>query len=130
LRNTLSYVRGRDRDNDDNLYRISPLHGTVAVEHRIAGLESEIALVWADKQKRVADYNDEPTTSGYTVVNLRSGYTFRGGLQLYAGLENVFDEKYSDHLGGINRVLDSDVDVGERLPGAGRFVYIGVRYEL
>ena len=130
LRSTLSYVRGRDRDNDDNLYRIAPLHGTVAVEHRIAGLESEIALVWADAQKKVADYNDEPTTSGYTVVNLRSGYTFRGGLQLYAGLENVVDEKYADHLGGINRVLDSDVDVGERLPGAGRFVYLSVRYEL
>jgi len=130
LRTTLSYVRGRDLDNDDNLYRIAPLHGTVAVEHRIAGLESEISLVWADSQKKVADYNDEPTTSGYTVVNLRTGYTFRGHLNLYAGLENVFDEKYSDHLGGINRVIDSDVDVGERLPGPGRFVYIGLRYEL
>ena len=130
LRSSLSYVRGRDLDNDDNLYRIAPLHGTVAIEHRIAGLESEIALVWADSQKKVADYNDEPTTSGYTVVNLRTGYTFRGHLNLYAGLENVFDERYSDHLGGINRVLDSDVAVGERLPGAGRFVYVGLRYEL
>jgi len=130
LRSTLSYVRGRDLDNDDNLYRIAPLHGTAAIEHHIAGLESEIALVWADAQKKVADYNDEPTTSGYTVVNLRMGYTLRGHLSVYAGLENVFDEKYSDHLGGINRVLGSDVDVGERLPGAGRFVYVGLRYEL
>ena len=130
LRATLSYVRGRDLDNDDNLYRIAPLHGTVAVEHRIAGLESEIALVWADSQKKVADYNDEPTTSGYAVVNLRTGYTFRDHWNVYVGLENVFDEKYSDHLGGINRVLHSDVAVGERLPGAGRFVYCGLRYEL
>jgi iron complex outermembrane receptor protein len=130
LRTMLSYVRGRDLDNDDNLYRIAPLHGMVAIEHRIAGLESEIALAWADAQKKVADYNDEPTTSGHAVVNLRTGYTFRGHLNVHAGLENVFDEKYSDHLGGINRVLDSDVDVGERLPGAGRFVYVGLRYEL
>jgi iron complex outermembrane receptor protein len=130
LRTTLSYVRGRDLDHHDNLYRIAPLHGTVALEHRIAGLESEIELVWADSQKKVADYNDEPTTSGYTVVHLRTGYTFRGHLSLFTGIENVFDEKYSDHLGGINRVLDSDVAVGERLPGAGRFVYVGLRYEL
>ena len=48
-----------------------------------------------------------------------------GGL----GLDNVTNEHYADHLGGINRVAGSDVAVGERIPGAGRFVYAMTSYQ-
>lgn len=47
---------------------------------------------------------------------MKRAYRITGFLaRLLAVLENVFAAKYSDHLGGINRVLDSDVAVGERL---------------
>ncbi|MEO8045089.1 MAG: hypothetical protein ABI674_09300 [Spartobacteria bacterium] len=44
-------------------------------------------------------------------------------------LENVFDERYEDHLTGINRVLGSDVPVGARIPGPGRFVAVSIGYK-
>ena len=43
-------------------------------------------------------------------------------------MENVFDRTYQAHLNGINRVRDSDVALGERLPGAERNFYARLNY--
>lgn len=129
LRGQLSYVRGIDRDNDDNLYRIEPLHGAVSLEHHWSDWHSAIELAWASGQDDVSAFNGEPTSEGYTVLNLRTGYTFREHLNVDLSLENLFDEDYADHLAGINRVLGSDVPVGQRIPSAGRAVAISVSYE-
>ena len=45
-----------------------------------------------------------------------------------AGLNNLFDKVYRDHTNGINRVADSDVTVGDRLPGPGRSLFARVNY--
>ncbi|MCU0771848.1 MAG: TonB-dependent receptor [Verrucomicrobia bacterium] len=129
-RGTLSYVRGINRDNDDNLYRIAPLHGLVALDHLLGAWKSAVEVALVNSQDEVSAYNNEPTTPGYVLLNLRTGYTFWNRLSLEVGLENLTDEYYADHLGGINRVGGSDVAVGQRIPGAGRFVYVvaGVKF--
>ncbi len=124
LRSTASYVRGRDLDNEDDLYRIAPLHGDVRLEYRVAGWHGRAVVEWAARQDRTARYNNEPETPGYALLHLETGYRFNQYFAALIGLENVFDEHYADHLGGINRVTGSDVAVGERIPGAGRFVYV------
>jgi outer membrane receptor protein involved in Fe transport len=43
-------------------------------------------------------------------------------------LDNVLDAFYRDHLYGINRVRDSAVAVGERLPGTGRSFFGSLRW--
>jgi hypothetical protein len=45
-----------------------------------------------------------------------------------AGVNNLFDKVYRDHTNGINRVADSDVTVGDRLPGPGRSLFARVNY--
>ena len=40
------------------------------------------------------------------------------------GVENLFDKVYQDHLGGYNRVRDSDIPVGARINGMGRNFYL------
>jgi len=130
LRGTLSYVRGINRDNDDNLYRIAPLHGTVALDHHWRSWQGTLELAWADAQDEVAAFNGEQSTSGYALLNLRAGYTFNERLTLAVGLENLFNKLYAEHLSGINRVVGSDVPVGERIPSAGRFVSITLNYQL
>jgi len=130
LRGWMSYVRGRDREHDDNLYRISPLHGLFALEHRPGTWRNALEVAWAAPQHKTSAYNDEPSTSGWAVLNLRTGYTYRERLTIAFSLENVLDSNWSDHLGGINRVTDSDVAVGQRLPGAGRFVFLSLDYKL
>jgi iron complex outermembrane receptor protein len=49
-------------------------------------------------------------------------------LAINVGVENIFDKQYQNHLSGINRVADSDVPVGERVPGAGRNYYATLQY--
>jgi iron complex outermembrane receptor protein len=128
LRGQLSYVRGIDRDNGDNLYRIAPLHGTVTFEQHWQAWRSALELAWAAPQHDVATFNDELTSPGYAVLNLRAGYTFARHLDVDLVVENLFDRRYVEHLAGINQVLDSDVPVGARIPEPGRFVAISVGY--
>jgi len=64
------------------------------------------------------------------LLNLRTGYTLNNRLTLGVGIENLFDKQYADHLSGINRVPGSDVPVGARIPGAGRFVSVTLNYQL
>jgi iron complex outermembrane receptor protein len=126
---TLGYVRGKNEDTDDNLYRIAPLRGSVKLQQNWRKLESEVETVLVARQEDVADYNEEPITPGYAIVNLRVSYRPCQGVTVQAGVENLLNKKYADHLGGINRVTDSDVDVGERLPNPGRSVVVAARYE-
>jgi iron complex outermembrane receptor protein len=128
LRGQLSYVRGIDRDNDDNLYRIAPLHGTVSLEQHWLGWRSALELAWAAPQHQVSAFNDELPSSGYAVLNLRAGYTFAEHFDIDLVAENLFDRRYEDHLAGINQVLNSDLPVGARIPEPGRFVAVSVRY--
>jgi iron complex outermembrane receptor protein len=122
----VSYVRGENHDTDDDLYRIAPLRGTVALEHKLGGWENRAEVVLVARQGDVADFNGELKTPGYVLLNLRSGYRFNESVLLTAGIENVTDKDYADHLHGINRVAGSNVAVGARLPGAGRFFYVAL----
>ncbi|HEY4273467.1 MAG TPA: TonB-dependent receptor [Candidatus Udaeobacter sp.] len=129
LRGQASYVRGINRDNGDNLYRIEPLHGRVSLEEHWSGWRGAVELAWAAPQHKVSAFNDELPSPGYALLNLRAGYTFREHLNIDVALENVFDTRYEEHLTGINYVLKSDVPVGARIPGPGRFVAVSVGYK-
>lgn len=128
IRGDLSYVRGINRDNNDNLYRIAPLHGSFSVDGVLGGWKNTLELVFAAGQNETAAFNGEPATSAYSVLNFRTGKRFDNGFGLELGVENLTDEFYADHLSGLNRVAGSDVAVGQRVPNAGRFLYVQVNY--
>jgi len=126
---TVSYVRGRDLDNGGNLYRIAPLRGILDLSYRHEGWESHLEWLWAARQDEVASLQDESPTPGYGLLNLRLARQFNNGLRVEVGVENLLDKRYADHLGGVNRVVDSDVGIGEKIPGAGRFAYSSVSWK-
>lgn len=128
LRGTVSYVRGENKDNGDNLYRIAPLRGDVATDYRTGRWVHTAELRGAARQDKVAAYNDETPTPGYGVTSLRTAFQVNKATSLHAGVENVFDKYYVDHLSGTNRVANSDVAIGSRIPGAGRFYYVSGEY--
>lgn len=124
----LSYVRGKNTDNGDNLYRIAPLTTRLYADYQTGAWTHRAELNLAARQNKVSAYNQELPTSGYGVVNLRTRWHASKALQLSAGVENLFDKTYYDHLGGINRVALSSVAVGGQLPGVGRSLYAGMEY--
>ena len=68
------------------------------------------------------------------MLNLYGQYRFNDSLNIRAGVRNVFDSFYQSHVSGINRVTADadgdpvDLDVGERLPGRGRSLFLRMEY--
>jgi iron complex outermembrane recepter protein len=87
-------------------------------------------VVGAARQSKISATNGEAASPGWVAANLWFGVNMGGALTLSGGVENVFDRRYADHLAGRNRVLLSDVAVGEKLPAPGRslFVRVGIDF--
>jgi iron complex outermembrane receptor protein len=126
----LNYVRGkRDDSSDDDLYRIAPPNATFRLNYAAANWTTGIENVLYAKQNDVSTTNNEQETSGYGIVNLNASWQATAQLQLAAGVDNLFDNEYRDHLGGYNRAANPDIAKGARLPGYGTNVFARVVYE-
>jgi len=120
----LSYVRGERRDVDDNLYRVAPPSLTTGLTWEAAAWSATLEARLVAEQTDVSATNSEAGTPGYGVLNLFGDWQVRDGVRLSAGVENLLDQVYRDHLSGYNRNGDSDVALGTRVPGAGRGVFV------
>ena len=54
-----------------------------------------------------------------TLKSRAASWQATSALQLALGVNNVFDKRYEEHLGGYNRAANPDIDKGSRLPGYG-----------
>ncbi len=127
LDGVISYVRGKRRDTSDNLYRIAPLTARTMLSYVqttwTIGLEAETV----SSQNNVSDENREQKTAGYAIFNLSGNVHATDNVTLSAGVNNLFDRNYENHLGGYNRISDNpDIAQGDRLPGVGRSAYVNV----
>jgi len=120
----VNYVRGTRRDIDDNLYRISPPNMTVGLTFEASHWSATVEGRAVAKQSKVSATNSELTTSGYTLLSLYGDWQVKENVTLSAGVENLFDQVYRDHLSGYNRNGFGDVPVGERIPGSGRGLFL------
>jgi iron complex outermembrane receptor protein len=124
LRGNVSYVRGKRTDRNDNLYRIAPLTSFVELLYSAERWYVSLQNLAAARQDDVAEYNDEQPTPGWGIVNLYAGLNLTGHISIAAGIENLADKAYQDHLGGYNRVRESDIPVGMQLYATGRNFYL------
>jgi iron complex outermembrane receptor protein len=128
LDGVISYVRGKRDDISDNLYRIAPLNGSATLSYARSKWWVGLEGVAYARQDDVSETNSETESSGYGLANLRGGYDLMRDLSITAGVENIFDREYQNHLSGINRVANSDVAVGQRVPGTGRSFFAALQY--
>ncbi len=124
----LSYVRGKRRDVADDLYRIAPLTSVIGLTWSGNRWAATAEGVFAARQEKVSSTNEETPTPGYGIMNLYGSYRFDAGLELSLGVNNLFDREYRDHTNGVNRVRNSDVAVGQRMPGPGSSFFARVSY--
>jgi iron complex outermembrane receptor protein len=97
----VSYVRGKDTTNGGNLFNIMPLNAKLILEHKQNSWSSSIELHAVTAKKNVDAVRKELTTSGYTLVNLRTGYNWKK-VRLDAGIDNLFNKQYALPLGGLD----------------------------
>jgi len=125
----VSYVRGERDDIDDNLYRIAPLNGSLALTYSLNNWSLMGEVQGFAAQNKVSATNSEKETSGYGLLNLKGSYRPLENVELMAGVENLLDKEYVQHLGGYSRVNEGNLSKGDRLPGYGRNLFITAALE-
>lgn len=136
---TLTYVQGWDQSRGDRaanifvngvplpnpaseaLPGIAPLESRVGVRLHEAGKRPtygvELSARMVDGQDLVAASLLEQPTGGFTVFDMRAYWQAREGVLLTAGMENVFDRFYREHL---------DLRTGRGVFQMGRSTYVGL----
>ena len=124
----VSYVRGKRTDIADDLYRIAPANARFSLRYQPdqGALQLMAESVIYARQKHVASYNNEAQSGGFGIVNIGANWSVTENIQLRSGVKNLFDRFYAAHLSGRNRSGDSDIALGEAIPGLGRAVYLSM----
>jgi len=128
LSGVASYVRGKRRDVNDNLYRVAPLNAQVKIAYDQEDWMINTTLVAVVAQKHVSATNMEQKTAGYATINVDVQYYLNSEVTLRAGFDNLLDKNYQNHLGGYNRVQGSEIDVMARLPSSGLSAWAELAY--
>jgi iron complex outermembrane receptor protein len=123
LDGTLSWVRGKRRDTNDDLYRITPLRGRTTLSYLGNGWKVAVEGVYAARQSHVSATNGESPSGGWGVMNLFGSWEAYDGVELEIGVDNVLDDDYAPHLAGTSRINSGGVSAGEHLPGPGWSFY-------
>lgn len=126
MEGVVSIVRGERRDISDNLYRISPDKLSLSLVYDQSVWSATAETVFVRSQNRISSTNSEAQTAGYGLLNFYSTWRVSPRVALSAGLENALDKKYENHLTGYNRVSNSDVALGGRIPGVGRNLHLRI----
>jgi iron complex outermembrane receptor protein len=119
----LSYTRGKNDTEDTNLPEIPPLKGRLSIRYDNNTYFGEIEGIFAAKQDKTDPLLNETETSGWAIANLKVGYTYKG-LKFFAGVRNLFDKKYYEHLSYSRDPFSS----GIRVPEPGRMLYANLQY--
>jgi iron complex outermembrane receptor protein len=122
----VSIVRGARRDIDDNLYRISPDKLSLSLVYDRSAWSAKAETVFVRSQNRISSTNSEAQTAGYGLLSFYSTWRVSPKVAISAGLENALDKRYENHLAGYNRVSNSDVAFGARMPEVGRNLHLRI----
>ncbi len=105
----MSYTEGRDLTLDAPLPAISPLESTVGlrfhdVEKRRWSIDMALRMVATQNELGTIRLRDseatvvEERTPGFTVCYIRGYWNYTKNLRLIAGIDNVFNRNYQEHL--------------------------------
>ncbi|WP_417319133.1 TonB-dependent receptor domain-containing protein [Emcibacter sp.] len=121
-----AYTNGQNKDLDIPLPQIPPFSGQISLTWEEQDWELGGRMRWAVKQTRVDDNamtgsgRDVQQTPGWAVIDLYGRYNVSKDITLRAGVSNLFDKAYTNHLNRENSYDGTEVQVNE----PGRSFYI------
>ena len=127
---SLAWVRGCDRVSDRPLPEIPPLEGRAAARAEYGDRHpwwAELGGRFAADQARVDESFPEDETPAFAVWHLRGVIELTGWLELRAGVENLFDAEYHEHLTREAMMPVGDLMPGDEIPAHGRSFYLSLR---
>ena len=139
LKGLLNYTDGENRDTGFGLYNIMPLNAKLTLTHRYSGWDNGVEVVMVKSKDDVSDMRNEIKTAGYSLVNLRSSYSWKQ-IRVDLGVENLFDREYDLPLGGAYLGQGTTMTLpttppfgsiplwGTAVPGMGRSLNVGLTW--
>ncbi|MCK5041882.1 MAG: TonB-dependent receptor, partial [Sphingomonadales bacterium] len=128
LHGDIAYSYGQDRDRGEPLAQIPPLQGNIILQTNIADISLTTGMRFAFDQERV-DTNpmmgtgrDLSTDTSYAVFDITAHYDLSDAVRLQAGVRNLLDLQYADHLNRSNLLDATEVQVNE--PGRSAYAKI------
>jgi iron complex outermembrane receptor protein len=98
-----AYLWGQDRTLGEPALGISPFRTDLALRFdRNGPWYAQAVGHFVAAQDRVATSRNESPTDGFTTFDLTAGWRSGGGFDLHAGIMNVTDEQYVNHLNARN----------------------------
>lgn len=127
LLGSAAYLWGEDTDNDIPLPEIAPIEGKLGLRYEDKGLWVEAMGRFVDNQERDAGI-DPGETRGFDTYDLRAGYKLKENLMITAGVENIFDTYYYEHLSKNFAFNQDGHTTRERIPEPGRNAYVNLNF--
>jgi iron complex outermembrane receptor protein len=119
----LAHTRGRNDTEDTDLAEIPPLKGFAALRYDVGTWFGEVEGVFAGKQDKIDAAVREQATGGWGIFNLKAGFVAKG-VRVLAGIRNLFDKQYFEHLS----YLRDPFATGAKVPEPGRTLYANLQY--
>jgi iron complex outermembrane receptor protein len=124
VRANWSYLWAEDTTFNEPAFGIAPFQQRYALEVHGADQNDwvEAGVTITAAQNRVAVARLEQPTDGWATLDVRGGFGLPRGLLLRAGVENLTNKAYAEHLNALNPFT------GERILERGRSGYVGLEY--
>lgn len=132
LKSVLSIQHGNRDDIDDALFRIAPERLLTTIDWQTSVLTTPMTMSviseLVGRQSHTSSLQNEDSTSGYGLLHLSTQWQLHRNVQLTAQINNLFDKFYAPHTAGVNRVMQSDIAIGDKVPNPGREWQISISY--
>ena len=133
LKSVLSIQHGNRDDIDDALFRIAPERLLTTIDWQTAAFTTpmtvSITSELVGRQSHTSSLQNEESTPGYGLLHLSTQWQLHRNIQVTAQINNLFDKFYAPHTAGVNRVMQSDVALGDKVPNLGREWQISISYQ-
>lgn len=136
---TLAWVRGENDTDDTALAQQPPLEARLMLEYDDGTFSYGGLLRMVADQRRVdigsgnivMNGQDIGPSSGFAVVSLNAGWRAAKGVLLTAGIDNLFDRTYAEHLSRTGSSLPGFVfPANTRINEPGRNVWVKAQFAL
>ncbi len=136
---TLAWVRGENDTDDTALAQQPPLEARLGLDYDDGTWSAGALLRLVADQKRVdvgaggivANSYDLGDSGGFAVLSLNGGWRASKTVQVTAGIDNVFDRAYAEHLSKSGAAITGyDTPTGLRINEPGRNIWVKAQIAL
>ena len=107
----VNYLWGKDSRLDEPALGVAPFSVETGLRYESNSRPwfLEAAVEWVSEQNRVATTRGETATQGYVTADLQTGFTVWKRVSLQAGVKNLTDVDYINHLNAKNPFTGSQI---------------------